>query len=60
MRHPVEGQPLQHAGQAEAVVAVEVAEADPGDLAGPHPGQQHLPLGALTRVEQQPFVVPPQ
>jgi hypothetical protein len=60
MGHPVQGHPLQYARQPQAVVAVEVGDADPVDLAGPHARQQHLPLGALARVEQQALAVPPQ
>jgi hypothetical protein len=60
VRHPVQGHPLQHAGQAKAVVPMEMGDADPGDLARCDPGEDHLPLGALTRVEQQPLAVPAQ
>src|SRR5207244_7182232 len=44
----------------QAVVAVEVAQADPGHVGGADTGLQHLPLGALTRVEQQALTVPAQ
>ena len=60
MLDPVEGQPLEDAGQAEAVVAVEMGDADAGDGRRSHAGQQHLPLGALARVEQHALGVPPQ
>jgi len=60
VRHPVQGHPLQHARQAKAVIPVEMGDADPGDLAHRDPGEDHLPLGALTRVEQQPLAVPAQ
>jgi hypothetical protein len=33
------------------VIAVQMGDADAGDLAGRHPGEQHLPLGSLTWVE---------
>jgi hypothetical protein len=42
------------------VVAVEVGDADAGDLVRGDAGEQHLPLGALARVEQQARVVPAQ
>ena len=60
VRHAVQRHPLHHAGQAQAVVAVEVREADPADLAGGDTGEQHLPLGALAGVEQDPLGVPAQ
>jgi len=60
VRHPVQRHPRQHARQAEAVVTVEMGDADAGDLARGHPGEQHLPLRSLTRVEQQALVVPAQ
>ena len=60
VRHPVQRHPLQHARQAQAVIPVEMRDADTGDLAGGDPGEQHLPLGALTRVKQQPLAIPPQ
>ena len=56
----VQGHPLEYARHPQAVVSVKVGDADAGDLAGRHPGEQHLPLGSLTRVEQQPFAVPAQ
>src|SRR5205823_10343961 len=34
MRYPVQGQPLHHPGYPQAVVAVEVAQADPGHVGG--------------------------
>ena len=60
MGYPVEGEPLQHTRQAQAVVTVEVRDADMRDFAGLDPGQQHLTLGSLAGVEQQPGAVPPQ
>ena len=57
---PVQGHPLQHARQAQAVITVEVGDADAGDLARRDPGEQHLPLGSLARVEQQALAVPAQ
>jgi hypothetical protein len=60
VRHLVQGHPLDHAGQAEAVIAVEVREADPVDLRGGDAGEQHLPLGALARVEENALGVPLQ
>jgi hypothetical protein len=56
----VEHQPGHDPGQPEAVVAVEVRDADPGDVRGRDPGQQHLALGALPRVEQEALFVPAQ
>ena len=57
---PVERQPLEHAGQPEAVVAVEVGHADVVDAGGGRTGQQELALGPLARVEQDGAVVPAQ
>jgi hypothetical protein len=56
----VEGDPLRDAGEAEAVVAVEVGDADPGDRGGRHAGVDHLSLRALTGIEEEPLVVPAQ
>ena len=42
VRHAVQRHPRQHARQAEAVIAVQVGDADSGDLAGSDPGEQHL------------------
>ena len=58
--HPIKRHPLEDAGQAQAVVAVEVGDADPGDLVRGHAGEQHLALGALARIEQQALIVPAQ
>jgi hypothetical protein len=60
IRDLVQGHPLQDAGQAQAVIAVEVGDADPGDLVRGDAGEQHLALGPLARVEQQSLVVPAQ
>ena len=60
MGDPVQRHPLQHPGQAEAVIPVEMGDADPGDLGRCDPGEQHLPLRSLTRVEQQSFAAPAQ
>jgi hypothetical protein len=56
----VEREPLEHAGQTEAVVAVEVGDADAGDRARRDPGQGELTLGALAGIEKDPLVVPAQ
>ena len=60
VRHPVQGHPREHARQAQAVIPVEMRDADAGDPAGRDPGEQHLPLCPLARVEQQPLVIPQQ
>jgi hypothetical protein len=60
VRHPVQGHPREHTRQAKTVIAVEVGETDPGDLARRHAGEQHLPLRTLPGVEQQSLVVPAQ
>lgn len=44
MRHPVEVDPLDHPGQAQRVVTVEVGDTDPVQVMGGDPGAQHLPL----------------
>jgi hypothetical protein len=58
--HPVPGDALDHAGHAEAVVAVEVGDAQPVDAVHRHPGVQHLPLGPLAGIEQETGPVPAQ
>ena len=60
VRDAVQRHAGEHAGHAEAVVAVEVGQADPGDRAARHAGQQQLPLGALAGVEQEALGVPAQ
>jgi len=56
----VEADALGDAGQAEAVVAVEVRDADLRDLGHGALGIDHLPLCSFTRIEQEPVLVPPQ
>jgi len=58
--HLVEPQPREHPGEAEAVVPVEVGEADAGDLVRGDTGEEHLPLGALARIEEDALPVPEQ
>jgi len=60
VRDPVQGHPREHAWQAEAVIPVEMRDADAGDPARRDPGKQHLPLCPLARVEQQPLAIPQQ
>src|ERR1700733_3126522 len=60
VRYPIQGHPREHARQAQAVISVEMRDADPGDPARRDPGEQHLPLCPLTRVEQQSLVIPQQ
>jgi hypothetical protein len=60
MRYVVQRQPLHDPRYAEAVVTVEVRDAQPGDRTDRDPGVQHLPLGSLTRIEQETLVVPAQ
>jgi hypothetical protein len=56
----VEGQSLQHTGEPEAVVAVQVGQTDPGDAAGRDPGEAELALGALAGVEEDALAIPAQ
>lgn len=60
VRDPVEVDPLNHPGQAQRMVAVEVCDADPVDVVGCDPSPQHLPLGALAGVEEDALAVPAQ
>ncbi|HEX9516471.1 MAG TPA: hypothetical protein VF940_09890 [Streptosporangiaceae bacterium] len=60
LRNLVERHPLKYAGQAEAVISVEVSDADAADLARRHTGELHLALRALARVEQQALGIPPE
>jgi len=53
---PVEREALQDPGQAQALVAVEVGEQDPGDGRGRDAGQKHLALGPLPRSNSSPSV----
>src|SRR5699024_5149584 len=56
----VTGDALDGAGQAQAVVSVEVGDADAGDVGGCLAGQVHLSLGAFSGVEQDAVGVPTQ
>ena len=60
MGHPVERQALDDAGEPEAVIAVEMGDADPPESPRRHPGQQQLALGALAGVEEHAVAVPAQ
>ena len=60
VRHLVERQPLEYAGQAEAVIAVEMGDADAADLARRDPGELHLALRSLARIEQDSVGFPPE
>ncbi len=60
VRHLVERQPLEYAGQAEAVVAVEMSDADAADLARRDAGELHLALRSLARIEQDSVGFPPE
>jgi hypothetical protein len=60
VRHPVEADALREPGEAQTMVAVEVRNEDARDLRDRDASVDHLPLRALARVEQQPFVVPAQ
>src|SRR5579863_10057732 len=42
------------------MIPVKVRDTDAGDLARGDPGEQHLPLGSLPRIEQHPLAVPAQ
>ncbi len=50
----------EHSGQAEAMIAVEVRDADPRDRCGGDVREHELALRALARVEQHTFTVPAQ
>ncbi|HZU79586.1 MAG TPA: FKBP-type peptidyl-prolyl cis-trans isomerase [Acidimicrobiales bacterium] len=58
--HLIERHPLHDTGKPEAVVAVEVRDADAGDGRRAHSGEEHLALGPLARIEQDGLVVPAQ
>ena len=57
---PVECQALHDAGQSQAVVPVEMGDADLIDAAGGDAGHGQLALRALARVEHDADVVPQQ
>jgi hypothetical protein len=58
--YAVQDHPGKHSRQTEAVVAVDMREADTRDLAGRNSCQKHLPLGALPGVEEQALATPQQ
>src|SRR5690625_4498979 len=58
--HSVQHHSRQHPGQAEAMVAVHMGEADAVDLMGGDPGMNHLPLRALPGIEEVSLPVPAQ
>ena len=60
VRRPVQAQALEDPGQAQAVVAVQVGQADDADAARRDAGEGHLPLGALAGVEQDAGGAPAQ
>jgi hypothetical protein len=60
MADAVQRQALNDPRQTEAVVAVEVGDADVRDLRGRQAGQQHLPLRPLAGVEEDAQFVPLQ
>ena len=47
-------------GTAEAVITMEMAQAQPSHATCRDAGQRQLPLGPLPRIEQQPLAVPAQ
>jgi hypothetical protein len=58
--NPFQGQALDDAGQAKAVIAVKVGEAYDADIPGLDPVQGHLPLSALAGIKEQTLLVPTQ
>ena len=56
----IEREPCQYAGQAEAVVAVEVGDADGADRRARDACEQQLALRPLARIEEDRLVVPSQ
>ncbi len=56
----VEGQELGDPSQAQTVVAMEVGNADLGDVGGRHPRVDQLTLGPLTGIEEETLAVPAQ
>ncbi len=54
----IEAHTEDHAGKSEAMVAVEVGDADPANRGGGHPGHCELTLCALSGVEQDGGAVP--
>jgi hypothetical protein len=60
VRDPIQGHPRENAGQAQAVIPVEMGDTDAGDPGRGDPGEQHPPLCPLTRVKQQSLAIPKQ
>jgi len=58
--HPIHGQALNGTRHTEAVVTMEVREAQAGNATGRNVGQQKLTLRAFPRIEQQPLAVAAQ
>src|SRR5207302_9042114 len=58
MRHAIQGHARKYSGQPEAVVAVDMRDADARDLAGRGTCLDHLPLGGFSRVEEQALAIP--
>ena len=56
---PAQREGLQHPGQAEVVIRVEVREEDLGQLREPDVGAHQLPLRPLAAVDQQPVAPTP-
>jgi hypothetical protein len=56
----VKGHAGKDAGQAVAVVAVHVREADARDLGDGNSGVDHLPLRTLSGIEEEVFAIPAQ
>jgi len=58
--HPVERQALDDTGEAQAMVAVEVRDADAFEAPRRHAGEQQLALGTLARIKEDAVSVPTQ
>ena len=59
-RHPVQGNALDHARQAQGVVAVKMRNQNVLNLGSGQPRKDHLALGALARIEEEPVGIPAQ
>ena len=56
--HFVEIEPHEHGAEAEAMVAVEMADENASDDRRRYFSENELSLGPLSRVEEKPFIIP--
>ena len=60
MGHLIQADPLKDPGQPQAVIAMEMGQADDLNAMRRDAGESHLPLGALTGIEENTGGAPAQ